>query len=351
MKLSIAIPVRNGARYLRECLLSAMNQTRQPDEILVVDNLSNDETPAIAQSRAFAGRVVYHLNAASTEYVDNWNCAAERATGDFVSILHHDDLLHPQYLASVEGTLKGNPDVGHVYTACDYINERGERIRSLGRTSAEPVRYSGREYAHNYLDGVLRNNHIHRCPGVTTRRDLLLRACRYRKEAGAVADDDFFLRIGAFTDVIGIGKPLASYRIHSGSGSANIALSLELAQYYVFQSTWQVKNATLLDGTDVERIYGQAVRFINLLLCQGLNYKRDDWVAKALSLRMQFESLLPGFMAKALPHWARPLWRLVRSGEGGFSARLYARSIAYAVAFRDALRRGLHDSALRANVS
>jgi glycosyltransferase involved in cell wall biosynthesis len=339
MRFSIVIPARNGALFLAETLECALSQTRRADEVVLIDDASTDATRRIVESEPFKGRIRYLYNAVPSGFADAWNRAAGHATGDFVTLLHQDDLLHPEYLAVVEQALGRFPGVKHVYSACDYIDADGIVVRSPAYSGAEPVLYSGKEYAHNYFTGVLRNDHIHRCPGVTTSRELLLR-CGYRKEAGHIADDDFFLRVGAFTDVVGIARPLASFRIHDESVTGKLPLlSLRLAQDYVFQSRDQLANGTLLDLDDIRHLHAQTVRFINLALCQALNQGRDDWTRKAMSLRDEFEELVPGFMDDALPLWAKGLWLAAGATGQSLHARMYARAIAGSVALRDGLRR------------
>ena len=48
-RLSVIVCAHDEARYLPACLHSLLAQTRVPDEILVVNNASTDETRAVAQ--------------------------------------------------------------------------------------------------------------------------------------------------------------------------------------------------------------------------------------------------------------------------------------------------------------
>ena len=93
-RLSIVIPVYNGANYLREAIESALAQTFRNVEVLVVDDGSTDETAAVARSF----RDVRYL------YQENRGLAAARNTGlressgRFVVFLDADDRLllgHP----------------------------------------------------------------------------------------------------------------------------------------------------------------------------------------------------------------------------------------------------------------
>ena len=338
MSFSIVIPARNGEQYVRESLDSALAQVRPADEVLLVDDASTDGTAAIARSAPFASRVRYVRNEKATGFVDAWNRAAALAAGEFVTILHQDDLLHPEYLLRIEQAMQQFRGVEHLYAACVTIDGQG-RVIGLPPESytADPVLYTGREYARRYLHGVLVNRHIHRCPGVTTRRRLLLDRCAYRAEAGQIADDDFFLRVGAFTDVVGIAQPLASFREHRDSTTARLdSLTGTLARDYIFQVRWHNAGNTMLDPDDLEAIRRQAVRFTNRLLVEGLRFGRADWVRSAAEYRDELEVIQPGIMDQGLPGWARPLWVLAFGGAvQRRAARMYVLSIGGAVRARN----------------
>lgn len=346
MKYSIVIPVHNGERYLSIALASTLKQTRKADEIIVLDDASQDRTAEIAQSAAFKNNVMYVYNDRPTGFVDSWNRAISLASGDYVTILHQDDLLHPGYLSAIEIACHQYPKARHFYAACTYIDDAGQSIKSpAGPYSLVPVLYSGAQYARNYLAGMTTNNHIHRCPGVTTSRDLLLHQCTYRRDAGHIADDDFFLRVGAFTDVVGISQPLASYRHHALSVTSRAAsLTSSLARDYVFQVRFHKNNRTLLDADDITKLEHQAIRFINLLLFESLLQNREPLKMNAVRLRDEFEIISPSFMKTHAPAWSKILWRFSTNGNGRLNlAALYAKSLHALITFRDVLlRRGSH---------
>jgi glycosyltransferase involved in cell wall biosynthesis len=333
---TIAIPVRNGEKYLSLAIRSALRQTRPAGEILIVDDHSTDNSADIARSTEWGGRVTYFFNEAPTGFADAWNRAAALASGVYISILHQDDLLHPEYLATISKALKQFPEVGHFYTASEYIDADGIVTGHPPLPySIEPVCHTGQEYARMYLNGMLANRHIHRCPGVTTSRALLMGLGGYRKDAGHIADDDFFLRIGAVTDVVGIFQPLARFRNHGESETGKQTdLTLRLAADYLYQISSHRSGSTLLDSIGIAGLEQKAVKFINLLLFQGIESRNHEWVAEAYKLRRTYEALTGTTMTLLMPRWGRLLWLTTRSGRRTMTSALYGRMIREAVAWR-----------------
>ncbi len=92
--VSICIPTFNGARWIRECLTSALAQSYQPIEILVVDDGSTDGTVELVQSlKDERTRVI--VNEQNQGMVHCWNKCIELARGEFVKFLFQDDVLYP----------------------------------------------------------------------------------------------------------------------------------------------------------------------------------------------------------------------------------------------------------------
>lgn len=248
MTFSIVIPTYNGADFVAQAIESALNQTRPADEVIVSDDGSTDETINIVKKYGEKIKVFPNPNGPSG-FVQGWNNAISHATMDFISILHQDDLLALSFLEEAEKALTQYPKVKHLFAPCNYIDETGKVTSTPSFCDNSVKYYSGKQYVKAYY--TLGNPHIHRCPGVITHRDIF-KVCQYRPEAGHIADDDFFYRVGQHTDVVGLMKPLASYRMHSKSETGHIGdveLSKRLLQGYDFQVKHFKENA-LFDDED-----------------------------------------------------------------------------------------------------
>lgn len=317
MKYTIGIPVHNGEAYLRSALLSALSQSRPADEILVIDDASLDCSSEIAKSDEWGGKVRYVYNDKPSGWVDAFNRIAKLAEGDFVTILGCDDLLHKDFLYHVDRALDGNRSARFCYTGHNYINEN-DLLTGVSPEphSTEAILCDGKTYAQKYLQGVFLNKHIHRFAGVAIDRNLLLNDCPIRKEAGLIADDDLFVRIGNFTSVVGISQPLGSVRCHAKSITGRLeSLSLRLAEDYLFQVRSNEEHAHL-DFQYIEMYQKLALKFINSLLFEGIRLGRADWIKKAITLYSTIEQEILEDASKKMSFRDRSIWKIVRAGGG-----------------------------------
>lgn len=268
---SIVIPTFNGADFVEEALLSALSQTRAADEIIISDDNSTDATLKICQK--YTDKIKIYTNPKGPSgFVNGWNNAISKATGDFISILHQDDILHPDFLKEIEKALEIYPDVKHLFVPCNYIGEKGECLQEPNYCTGEIKKYNGREYVRAYQ--TIGKPHIHRCPGVVTHRDIF-KECTYRKEAGHIADDDFFYRVGQYTEIVGVLKPLASYRLHQKSETGHLSNNIliqRLADDYIYQLS-QFHNNTVFDDIALEYFKRNAIHFSFNELFMGIKYQ------------------------------------------------------------------------------
>lgn len=88
----------NGARYLEEQLQSFLDQTRQPDELIITDDASTDETLDIIHN--FTKRAPFEVwwdqNDQNLGLTQNFNKALSYTTGDLVFLSDQDDVWFPQ---------------------------------------------------------------------------------------------------------------------------------------------------------------------------------------------------------------------------------------------------------------
>jgi glycosyltransferase involved in cell wall biosynthesis len=238
MRYSVVVPVYNGERFIREALDSVLNQTHKVDEIVVYDDCSTDSSVSVVSSYGSSVRLVRGAGGPSG-FVNGWNKAIACALSEYVSILHQDDVLYPRYFEEVEAVLQRYPDIRHVFSVCDYIDEQSIITDRFPEMPERIVRYSFNEYVAAYQREYGVFPHIHRCPGVVTHRSIFEKdGCCYQAEAGHIADDDFFYRVGQYTDAAGILVSCAAYRQHRYSATGvleDLQMTTRLFRDYSYQ--------------------------------------------------------------------------------------------------------------------
>jgi glycosyltransferase involved in cell wall biosynthesis len=125
LSVSVIIPTYNRAAFIRAAVESTLNQTRIPDEIIVVDDGSTDETDRILEQFSLPVRVIRQENRGRSAAR---NVGLRHATGDAVIFLDSDDLLMPTSIDRCAQTLEEHPEVGVVYSDAYYIDQEGNRI-------------------------------------------------------------------------------------------------------------------------------------------------------------------------------------------------------------------------------
>lgn len=132
-KVTIAIPVYNGEKYILEALQSIAKQTIKVDEVLVSDNHSTDSTVDIINK--FSKKhpeldVQLHQSNKTVDVADNFNRCIELCTSDFLIILGADDRLKPDTVEKHLNVFNKRPELALVGGLFDTINEHG-RITSI----------------------------------------------------------------------------------------------------------------------------------------------------------------------------------------------------------------------------
>jgi glycosyltransferase involved in cell wall biosynthesis len=110
--ISVIIPVYNAERYLAEAIESVMSQTLPPDEIIIVDDGSTDESHQVA--KRFAKPVLYYYQSQAGPGAAR-NLGVALAKGDWLTFLDADDLWLPDKLARQMDLLKLDKELEMVF--------------------------------------------------------------------------------------------------------------------------------------------------------------------------------------------------------------------------------------------
>lgn len=159
-RVSIGLPVYNGAKYICAAIESVLNQTFTDFELLIADNASTDDTEAICREYAAKdSRIRYYRNPENLGAAPNFNLAFEQSVAPYFRWHAHDDLIAPTYLEKCVPVLDNHPDVVLVHTRTRLIDENGQTIhfptRPDGSAAGEMITPDGRKYVYG-LDPATR---------------------------------------------------------------------------------------------------------------------------------------------------------------------------------------------------
>ncbi|MEO5852615.1 MAG: glycosyltransferase family 2 protein [Nocardioides sp.] len=134
MTLDILVPFWGDPALLRACVRSVLEQTDADWRLLVVDDCYPDDTVAPWVEGLGDSRVGYVRNETNLGITDNYRRCLDLAVHDWMVFLGCDDLLLPDYVATVRAAVDryaGDEAVDIVQPGVRVVDEHGERVRPL----------------------------------------------------------------------------------------------------------------------------------------------------------------------------------------------------------------------------
>lgn len=145
-RLSIGLPVFNGAAHLREAVDSLLAQSFRDFELILCDNASTDATDAICRGYArHDERVRHYRSPRNRGACCNFNWTVELARGQYFKWAAHDDWHAPEYLERCVAALDADPSLVGCHTHVRVVDGGGapllDHIYPPGHASSpDPVR-------------------------------------------------------------------------------------------------------------------------------------------------------------------------------------------------------------------
>lgn len=205
--ISIIVPTYNtDYDFLRDCLDSVLAQVYENWELCIVDDASTDETvrSIIKEYAVLDNRIKYIFLKKNQHIAGATNRALKMATGEYISLFDHDDVLWPNALFEVVKALNNDRSIDFLYSDEDKITEDStDHLAPFFKPDWNP----------DFLHSVNYITHF-----ATVRKTLLDKVGGPRKEYNGAQDWDLFLRITSATDKIyHIPTVIYSWRIHKQS--------------------------------------------------------------------------------------------------------------------------------------
>lgn len=206
--ISVVMPVYNPPEiYLRACLNSVVNQTYPHWELCIADDNSTEPhvKRVLKEYEKLDERIRVQYRSENGNISLASNSALALATGDYVALLDHDDMLSIHAFYYVAGAINQLPEVQIIYSDEDKVDEQGDRFDPHFKSDWNPDLF----YSQNYV------SHL----GVY-KRDMLQKINGFRVNFEGSQDQDLLLRCLPHTDyknIHHIPKVLYHWRALKGS--------------------------------------------------------------------------------------------------------------------------------------
>ncbi len=129
VKVSIGLPVYNGASLLPHALDSLLGQTFSDFELIISDNASTDQTEAVCQSYAARDRRIrYVRQPVNRGAIWNFNEVFRLSRSEYFKWASHDDVCHPTFLARCVEVLDNQPEIAWCHSRSRHIDGEGDLL-------------------------------------------------------------------------------------------------------------------------------------------------------------------------------------------------------------------------------
>ena len=217
-KISILVPLYNTPeQFLKEMIDSVVNQTYSNWELCLADGSDQEHSYVATIVKEYQNRlntkdntcIVYEKLAKNEGISGNTNQCLKLATGDYIGLFDHDDILHPSVLFEyVKAINEKNAD----YIYCDETTFKSGNIDKMLTMHFKP------DYA---IDNLRANNYI--CHFSVFKKELLEGDELFRSQFDGSQDHDMILRLtDKAKNIVHVPRLMYYWRCHEGSVASNI---------------------------------------------------------------------------------------------------------------------------------
>jgi glycosyltransferase involved in cell wall biosynthesis len=312
LSLSVALCTFNGSRFLLEQLQSIGLQSLPPDELVICDDRSSDNTVAIIESFALGAPfpVRLEVNPTNLGSTKNFELAISRCRGDVIALSDQDDIWQTDKLEQMERVLRQTPSAGAIFSDADVVDEQ---LTPLGYKLWNRYRFTKTRQRHLIAGRAFR---VLLDQNAVTGATLAFRS--WLKEWVIPIPDcwmhDAWIAAvtAALSDMCTVEEPLIQYRQHAQNQVGGRKPPLP-----------EFLKAVVRDNTAFYQDYVEQLKLLRQRLTGCPKLKRLDDLSLLDSRILHFEARarMPAQRLRRLPLALRELWtlRYFRHSNGSIS--------------------------------
>ena len=219
MRVSVVIPTYNSGPLLVEAVSSVLAQTAPPDEVIVVDDGSTDDT---ADRMAAFGPRVKFIRKENGGVSTARNRGMAEATGDWIAFLDADDVWHPRKLEMQTEALRSNPEMGLL----------GTRLYDWPGSHPDPNSGAPPRLVNVHLDDLIVRNSLVTST-ILARTEILRAAGEFDLRLQGPEDHDFWIRVAKIAKVGNLPVALTGYRSANPGSLSKDAARMEAGMFAI----------------------------------------------------------------------------------------------------------------------
>lgn len=227
IRIAAIMPVYNGRLWVEQALQSVLTQTVAPDEIIVIDDGSPDDSMDMVRAIAAGHPNIRILTQENAGQSAARNLAISLCTSEWIALIDQDDIWYPNHLEELSAAVREHRGLalGWVYSDFDDIDLDG---RLVNRDFIDHTRVDNPK---RDLIKVLSQGFIIQPSATLISREAILKVGGFDERLSGYEDDDLFLRIfRADYDNLFLPAPTSQWRIHatSAGGTQRTETSLRI---------------------------------------------------------------------------------------------------------------------------
>ncbi|MGN0570606.1 MAG: glycosyltransferase family 2 protein [Candidatus Fimenecus sp.] len=188
MLVSVVIPVYKTEKYLQKCVSSIIRQTYKPLEIILVDDGSPDNAPAMCDALAAENENITVIHKENGGLSTARNAGIDKATGKYIVFLDSDDTLGETAIADMVEIIETEQSDAVFPNSYIKVFENGENDMTAQHFTKEMFSPDPKVFA---LEVLIGKGRARRSTAVLYNLDLIKKA-NIRYLAGRISEDFFF---------------------------------------------------------------------------------------------------------------------------------------------------------------
>lgn len=229
--VTVVIPLYNSARFIDATLRSVLAQTFTRFEVIVVDDGSTDDGPAVVREHSSDPRItLMHQGRRGVAEARNAGAARASERSRYLVFLDADDIWHPDLLSTLVDALDRRSDAAGAFVLAEYVDSTGNVVspgdlarHMRGREDLRDGRFEPRDSSADvHFEHLFIANLVYP-PGC-----LLVRRSAYDRAGGfdgrfLAEDGEFVIRLARQGPLVPVDRVLAGYRRHASNVTGNRA--------------------------------------------------------------------------------------------------------------------------------